>query len=362
MNKTKRFMYTVAFVSLFLMFALFALAERTGNRAFTALGITTVVICYHFTTRLVMGNIFDGVHSSYFKPDSFRFREMRFEKKLYKIIGVRKWKNLLPVIDEERFALKWNTYETLIGETCRMEAMHWMNAFVSLASVLFSSLFGATPVFVVTAILGTLVELALISVHRYNRPRFRRLVDKEGWETLSTTEISPAAESEAEEIAALYSSLVGEPGCTWNSDYPKLEHVREDIENASLYKLEEMGRIIAAAYFGEFEEIERPECFDKSFKNLGEFARVGVLREFHRKGYAEMLLRHLIDEAKERGFDGIALLVGRENEAAKALYEKLGFENCGEARLYDMVWFCYQLKIEGTQTEEQQGTTSVTDL
>lgn len=344
-------MYTIALVSLGLMFALFAFAERTGHRAFTALGITAVVVCYHFTTRLVMANIFDGVNSSYFKPDSFRFREMKFEKKLYKKIGVRHWKKYLPVFDEDRFALKMNTMDTLVGETCRMEAMHWMNALISIASVLFASLFGAAPVFVITAIAGVLVELVLISVHRYNRPRFRAMIDREGWETLDTTEIALAGEADADEIAAMYTSLIGFPGCTWDSDYPTLEHVRKDIKNASLYRLEDMGRTVAAAYLGEFEEIERPDCLDKDFKNLGEIARVGVLREFHRKGYAEQLLRHLLEEAPKRGYDGIALLVGRENEAAIALYEKLGFENRGELTLYETDWYCMQYRVEKSQEE-----------
>lgn len=344
-------MYTIALVSLGLMFALFAFAERTGHRAFTALGITAVVVCYHFTTRLVMANIFDGVNSSYFKPDSFRFREMKFEKKLYKKIGVRHWKKYLPVFDEDRFALKMNTMDTLVGETCRMEAMHWMNALISIASVLFASLFGAAPVFVITAIAGVLVELVLISVHRYNRPRFRAMIDREGWETLDTTEIALAGEADADEIAAMYTSLIGFPGCTWDSDYPTLEHVRKDIKNASLYRLEDMGRTVAAAYLGEFEEIERPDCLDKDFKNLGEIARVGVLREFHRKGYAEQLLRHLLEEAPKRGYDGIALLVGRENEAAIALYEKLGFENRGELTLYETDWYCMQYRVEKPQEE-----------
>ena len=122
--------------------------------------------------------------------------------------------------------------------------------------------------------------------------------------------------------------------------------MRKDIEHDSLYKVEEMGRIVAAAYLGEFEETERPECLDKSFQRLGEFSRVGVLREFHRKGYAEMLLRHLLEEAPKRGFDGIALLVGRENKAAMALYDKLGFENRGEVRLYDTDWYCMQYVVE----------------
>lgn len=354
MNKTKRLMYTVALVSLGLMFALFALAERTQNRAFSALGITAVVICYHFTTRLVMANIFDGVHSSYFKPDSGRFQEKGFEKKLYKIIRVRFWKKYIPVFNEEQFALKMNTMDTLVGETCRMEAMHRMNALVSLASVMFSSLFGAAPVFIVTAIVGALVELALISIQRYNRPRFRAMIDREGWETLSTTEIALASEADADEIAAMYTSLIGFPGCTWNSEYPTPEHVRKDIENASLYRLEDMGRTVAAAYLGDFEEIERPDCLDKDFKNLGEIARVGVLREFHRKGYAEQLLRHLLEEAPKRGYDGVMLLVGRENAAAMALYEKIGFENRGAVRLYETDWYCMQRRVEKPREDDEK--------
>lgn len=346
MNKTKRFMYTVALVSLGLMFALFAFAERTGHRAFTAFGITAVVVCYHFTTRLVMANIFDSVNASYFKLDAFRFQEMGFEKKLYKIIRVRFWKKYIPVVNEEQFALKMNTMDTLVGETCRMEAMHWMNMLVSLASIMLSSLFGAAPVFIVTAIVGALLELALVSVQRYNRPRFRAMIDREGWETLSTTEITLAKDADADEIAAMYTSLIGFPGCTWNSEYPTLEHVRKDIQNSSLYRLEEMGRTVAAAYLGDFEELERPECLDKDFSKLGEIARVGVLREFHRKGYAEQILRYLLEEAPKRGYDGVMLLVGRDNAAAKALYEKLGFENRGEVRLYETDWFCMQIRVE----------------
>lgn len=352
MNKTKRFMYTVAFASLFLMFALFALAQATNKPVFMSLGITAVTICYHFTIRLVIGNIFESVDASYFKPDSFRFREMGFERKLYKAIRVKKWKKYIPTYEENKFTLKGNATEDIVNETCRAEATHWMNVVASLASIMLSSLFGAAPVFVVTAILGALAELVFISVQRFNRPRLRRLADLEGWETVPTTEILPAVEADAEEIAALYRSLIGEPGCTWDEEYPTVDFVRKDIEHESLYKVEELGRIVAAAYLGEFEEIERPECLDKSFKYLGELARVGVLREFHRKGYAEMLLRHLLEEAPKRGFDGIALLVGRENEAAKALYEKIGFENRGEVRLYDTDWYCFQLKVESNEAAD----------
>lgn len=164
------------------------------------------------------------------------------------------------------------------------------------------------------------------------------------------TEITKALPGDEEEIYAIYESLKGSHGCTWDDEYPTLEFVRGDIVNrSSLYKLTEDGRIIAAAYLGEFEEVERPDCFDKSIKRLGELSRVGVRRDYHRKGYAARLLKFLLNEAAALGYDGIALLVGHENYGAMALYEKLGFHRCGETFLYDTHWCCYEYIMKGQQ-------------
>lgn len=43
--------------------------------------------------------------------------------------------------------------------------------------------------------------------------------------------IEKALPEDAEEIYAIYSSLKGLPGCTWNDEYPTLDFVRDDIEN-----------------------------------------------------------------------------------------------------------------------------------
>lgn len=160
-------------------------------------------------------------------------------------------------------------------------------------------------------------------------------------------EIAKAAPCDAAEIYGIYDALKGLPGCTWDEEYPTLEFVRNDIEKRnSLYKVtDETGMIIAAAYLGEFEEIERPECFDKSFRRLGELSRVGVKREYHRKGVAFGLITHLLGEAARLGYDGVALLVGTENHSAMRLYEKAGFERCGETFLYDTHWYCYQRNL-----------------
>lgn len=161
-------------------------------------------------------------------------------------------------------------------------------------------------------------------------------------------EISKALPGDAEEIIAIYDGLKGSPGCTWDENYPTLEFVRNDIENRnSLYKVTDGDKIVAAAYLGEFEEVERPGCFDSTMQRLGEFSRVGVRREYHRKGVAFGLITHLLAEAEKLGYDGVVLLVGTENHSAISLYEKAGFERCGETYLYDTHWYCYEYDLKG---------------
>lgn len=155
-------------------------------------------------------------------------------------------------------------------------------------------------------------------------------------------EITPALPADAEEIAWIYRSLIGMPGCTWDETYPTIDFVRGDIAKKSLYKVMDGGTIAACAYLGDFEEVERPPCFDSSVKNLGEFSRVAVRREYHRRGIARELLEYLLGEAPRRGYDGIALLVGTENHAAMALYEKIGFKRCGSGNLYETDWHFYE--------------------
>ena len=157
-------------------------------------------------------------------------------------------------------------------------------------------------------------------------------------------EIIPALMSDAEEIAEIYRSLIGMPGCTWDDHYPTIEFVRRDIENGNMFKAVVDGKIAGSAYCGDYEERRVLECFE-GFERLGEFGRVGVKREFHRTGVARTMLEFLKENARGRGYDAVALLVGRNNLGAMALYEKIGFKNVGESDIYDTEWYCYLCKL-----------------
>jgi ribosomal protein S18 acetylase RimI-like enzyme len=62
-----------------------------------------------------------------------------------------------------------------------------------------------------------------------------------------------------------------------------------------------------------------------------EIQDVWVLPERRRTGVATALTGTAEEEAKARGFDRISLSVGMANEAARSLYENLGFADAGLA-------------------------------
>lgn len=158
-------------------------------------------------------------------------------------------------------------------------------------------------------------------------------------------EITKALLPDAEEIAKIYRSLIGSDGCTWDENYPTLEFVKNDIAKNSLYKAVKDGKIIAAAYLGDYEESKWIECFANGFKNMGEVSRVGVRREFQGAGVGKTLIEYLLSQAEKSPYDGLGLLCGAENYSAMRLYEKCGFMRCGESFLYETHWICYCIKL-----------------
>ncbi len=66
----------------------------------------------------------------------------------------------------------------------------------------------------------------------------------------------------------------------------------------------------------------------------GEILRVAVLPQYRRRGFARMLVLHLIEDAKALGLLSLELEVRENNHAARKLYENLGFEAVGRRKNY----------------------------
>ena len=61
---------------------------------------------------------------------------------------------------------------------------------------------------------------------------------------------------------------------------------------------------------------------------------IAIAPEFRREGIGEALLRHMIDKAEDDGCTLVTLEVRGSNEAAMALYRKLGFREVGRRKGY----------------------------
>lgn len=155
-------------------------------------------------------------------------------------------------------------------------------------------------------------------------------------------EIRLAEPENAEEIMSLYRSLVGTKGLTWSEDYPLLDDVERDIAEKSLYIAVSDGEIIAAAGAGVDEEVAELS----SIENACNLYRVGVRRNFHRKGTAGKLLEYIKKDVEKRGFCGMFFLVAKGNEPALGLYEKHGFKRKGEAFMFGFDFWCYEINFK----------------
>jgi len=158
---------------------------------------------------------------------------------------------------------------------------------------------------------------------------------------LNGYEFQLAVPDDIPEILGIYQSLAGTPGCTWDADYPNRETAEEDIGNGWLYKLKKHDKIIAVASAGKFDDWGH--LLQWKPKNPCELARIGVDPAFQKQGIGTVILQNVITAMKKQGFDGMRFIVSKTNPAALSLYEKNGFEICGETSVFDMDWYCCQM-------------------
>lgn len=161
--------------------------------------------------------------------------------------------------------------------------------------------------------------------------------------------IRGATASDADEVLALYRSLIGSEGCSWDEFYPAPEDIDADIENGGLYVLEEDGAITAAGATGFEREQYNIGCWRS--KNPAEIFRLGVMADKQGGGRAGELLSFLIKNAAGEGHDGCTLFVNPNNAHALKLYASAGFEKRGECDMYELHWICEELyPLEGRRT------------
>lgn len=145
-------------------------------------GIISFMIFYHFGLRILMGEITKRWNITYEHP---WYKQRRFEKKLYRLLRVRSWKDKVLTFEPDKYDFQNRTLEELATTMAKSELDHWINEVISITSVFFVFIWGYFPAFIITAILAMLFDAQFIVVQRYNRPIVLRLIGRKNKE-LST--------------------------------------------------------------------------------------------------------------------------------------------------------------------------------
>lgn len=155
-----------------------------------------------------------------------------------------------------------------------------------------------------------------------------------------------AKAQDAQEIAALYRSLIHAPHSTWSEDYPTIEDVRQDLAGSGILLAREAGgRIVAAISICEEEELEGIAPWYADVTKFVSFARLGVAMDYQGQGLARQMLTRAMEIAKAQGYEAVRFLVAKSNPIAQRSYAKLGFDVCGEHEMWGYLWLCYQKRL-----------------
>jgi len=145
---------------------------------FLALAITSGTIFFHFAVRLLIGFCIDSSLHNRINYKLRWFMPCNFEEQLYKAIGVKKWKKIMPTYNPETFSLKKHSMAEIASATCQSEIVHELNIIASFIPLLFSIWAGSFWVFLITSIIGALYDLIFVIIQRYNRPRLIKIIER----------------------------------------------------------------------------------------------------------------------------------------------------------------------------------------
>lgn len=184
------FMYAVIAITLITSIICFTLYYRgiNTNKTIFLVAIVAFTIMYHFWVRIIMGNV-----SKLFKKSinykQWWFKERKFEKKLYKFLRVKDWKDKALTYNPESFSMKEHSLEEIANTMAKSELDHWINEAISLSTLLFIIPWGLFWAFVISALAAMIFDSQFIIIQRYNRPRIVKILERKQLEKEKTKSV-----------------------------------------------------------------------------------------------------------------------------------------------------------------------------
>ncbi len=149
------------------------------NAFILAMGITFGTFAYHFLMRLAVGGVIGAIFKNRMDHTKWWFCPRAFEKKLYDILKVKRWKKYIPTYDPDTFSVERRSLEEIVMATCQSEIVHEVIVLLSFAPILFTIPFGEFYVFLCTSLAAAMIDCIFVILQRYNRPRLLKLLERE---------------------------------------------------------------------------------------------------------------------------------------------------------------------------------------
>lgn len=118
----------------------------------------------------------------------------------------------------------------------------------------------------------------------------------------------------------------------WTDNYPKLEHIAQDIRSGNLYSLiHDDGKVLGVVAVNELQDDEYStlDWQDKKGKCLV-IHRLAVAPQYQRQGFAAMLMNFAEAYAAANSYTSIRLDAYSGNKDSLRFYEKRGYVKRGE--------------------------------
>lgn len=118
----------------------------------------------------------------------------------------------------------------------------------------------------------------------------------------------------------------------WDDIYPAKSDFLSDIENDTLYVLENENAIIAVYVISEESDEAYDKCkWDNPDDTTCIIHRLCIDPEYQNNGLGKKIMQHIEEQAKKMDYESIRLDVFTENPCALALYKNSGYEERGYA-------------------------------
>ena len=167
-------------VASFLATVLFTLLYRLADvRFLLPLAITAGTVAYHFSMRLAVGTVIDGLLHNQVDHRKRWFRVSETEMRFYRAIRIKKWKRRMPTYAPEVFDPARHSWDEIARAMCQSELVHEVIVLLSFLPIVASVWFGELAVFLITSSLSAAFDLLFVFMQRFNRTRILRLHEKQ---------------------------------------------------------------------------------------------------------------------------------------------------------------------------------------